>query len=329
MNPPSAPPDRPTGRGSVDQAPHLPAGFTDTFTSRYVEVDGVRLHAVTGGDGPPLLLLGGWPQTWYAWRLVMPELARDFRVVAVDARGVGLSDKPATGYDTATLARDMAGLMTALGHERFAVVGHDIGMWTGYALAADHSGRIERLAVTEAAIPGLSPSPPLFSDAEVNARLWHFAFNRLSGINEQLVQGREHLFFGHQFTAKAARPLPDHAVRHYVDTLAADPAALRASFAFYRALDDTIAQNEQRSTRRLTLPVLAIGGARNLGAAVAATMNRAADDVTGVVIPECGHFPPEEAPQELLSALRPFLAPYRDRTHSPRIAAATSRGDSD
>ncbi|NEB38523.1 alpha/beta hydrolase [Streptomyces sp. SID14515] len=330
MNLPSASSGTPTGPGSVDRAPHLPVGFADTFTSRYVDVDGLRLHAVTGGEGRPLLLLGGWPQTWYAWRLVMPALARDFQVIAVDARGVGLSDKPGTGYDTATLARDMAGLMTALGHDRFAVVGHDIGMWTGYALAADHPARIERLAVAEAAVPGLTPSPPLFGDTEANDRLWHFAFNRLAGINEQLVQGREHLFFGHQFAAKAARPLPDHAVRHYVDTLAADPAALHASFAFYRALDDTIAQNEQRSTRPLTLPVLAIGGARNLGAAVAATMDRVADDVTGVVIPDCGHFPPEETPRELLSALRPFLAPYRDQdAHPPRTAAATALGDSD
>ncbi|MFH9983834.1 alpha/beta fold hydrolase [Streptomyces sp. NPDC017179] len=291
----------------------MPVGFAATFTSRYVDVDGLRLHTVTGGEGPPLLLLGGWPQTWYAWRLVMPALARDFHVVAGDARGVGLSDKPATGFDTATLARDMADLMTALGHERFAMVGHDLGMWSGYALAADHPGRLVRLALAEAAIPGLTPSPPLFSGKEVNDRLWHFAFNRLGGINEQLVEGREHVFFGHQFTAKATRPLPEYAVRHYVDALAADPAALRARFAPYRALDDTIAQNQRRAAHRLTLPVLAIGGTQNLGAGVAATMEVAADDVTGVVIPDCGHFPAEEAPRELLSALRTFLAPYRDQ----------------
>ncbi|MEU6483666.1 alpha/beta hydrolase [Streptomyces sp. NPDC046887] len=301
------------GRGSVQGAPHLPDGFADTFTSRYVDVGGVRLHAVTGGEGPPVLLLSGWPQTWYAWRLVMPALAADFHVVAVDARGVGLSERPATGYDTATLARDMAGLMASLGHERFAVVGHDVGMWTGYALAADHPGRVERLAVAEAVIPGLTPSPPLFGSEEGNNRLWHFAFNRLDGLNEQLVRGREHLFFGHQFATKAARPLPDHAVRHYIDTLAADPDALRASFAFYRALDETIAQNQRRAARRLTLPVLAVGGGHNLGPAVGATMERAGDDVTTVVIPECGHFPAEETPEELLIVVRSFLAPRRDR----------------
>src|SRR6201990_1722350 len=111
------------GPGAASGAPTPPAGFTGTSTSRFVDVGDVRLHAVTGGDGPPLLLVHGWPQTWYAWRFVMPELARPYGVVAVDQRGIGLSDKPPSGYDTATLARDMVELMHALGHERFSVYG--------------------------------------------------------------------------------------------------------------------------------------------------------------------------------------------------------------
>ena len=99
----------PEGPGSVSGAPNLPAGFADTFTSRHVDIGQLRLHAVVGGQGPPLLLVHGWPQTWYAWRMLMPTLARDFQVVAVDQRGIGLSDKPEHGYDTATLAGDPAG----------------------------------------------------------------------------------------------------------------------------------------------------------------------------------------------------------------------------
>ena len=106
----------PEGPGSVSGAPNLPAGFADTFTSRYVDTGDVRLHTVIGGDGPPLLLIHGWPQTWYAWRLVMPDLARDFEVIAVDQRGIGLSDKPEDGYDVGTLAADVVALMDALGH---------------------------------------------------------------------------------------------------------------------------------------------------------------------------------------------------------------------
>src|SRR4029450_9893525 len=127
MSAPSTRPDTPEGPGSVRGAPNLPAGFTDTFTSRYVDTGDLRLHAVTGGEGPPLLLVHGWPQTWYQWRLVMPTLARDFQVVAVDQRGIGLSDKPEDGYDTGTLANDLVALMDVLGHQRDALAGFDTG----------------------------------------------------------------------------------------------------------------------------------------------------------------------------------------------------------
>jgi pimeloyl-ACP methyl ester carboxylesterase len=303
----------PQGPGSVAGAPNLPDGFTGTFTSEYIDTGDLRQHVVTGGEGPPLLLVHGWPQTWYAWRLIMPALARDFQVIAPDQRGCGLSGKPEDGYDTGTLAGDLVALMDALGHEQFAVVGHDTGMWIGYALAADHPDRVARLAVAETPLPGVSPSPPLFANAHLNNALWHFAFNRLAAVNDQLVTGREEVYFGWQFAAKAARPLPDYAVRHYIDTLAADPATLHASFAIYRALDATIAQNQQRKAQPLTLPVLGIGGEKSLREQVADTMKLAADDVETLVVPGCGHHPPEEAPEQTLAALTTFLAPYRDQ----------------
>lgn len=304
----------PTGEGSVSRVPNLPPEFTGIFTSRYVDTGDLRLHAVTGGTGPPLLLLAGWPQTWYAWRLLMPALARDYEVIAVDPRGVGLSEKPLTGYDTGTLANDMVALMAALGHQKFALAGHDIGMWTGYALAADHPDRLDRLAVAEAAIPGLSPSPPLFGSQDLNDRLWHFGFNRLAEMNELLVRGREHLFFGHQFASKAASPaaLPADAVQVYIEALTASPEALRSSFEFYRALDVTIEQNERRKSHRLALPVLTIAGAESSAELVGNTMRLAADDVDSLILPGCGHYPAEEAPEAMLAALTAFLAPYRD-----------------
>ena len=107
----------PQGPGSVFQAPHLPAGFAKTFTSRYVQAGQVRLHAVIGGDGPPLLLVHGWPQTWYQWRLVMPELARNFTVIAVDQRGIGLSEKPTRFLDSApAVILGAAAVRTLPGH---------------------------------------------------------------------------------------------------------------------------------------------------------------------------------------------------------------------
>ena len=301
------------GRGSVTGVPNLPDGFGDTFTSRLVDLGELRLHAVIGGEGPPLLLVHGWPQSWYAWRMLMPTLARDFEVIAVDQRGIGLSGKPEDGYDTATLASDLVALMDALGHPRFALYGTDVGMPIAYALAADHPDRVERLIVSEAPLPGISPSPPLFLPPALNARLWHLAFNQLPKINEQLVTGREEIFFGAEFDASAGtNKLPGYAVRFYIDTLAASPDALRGSFEFYRAIPTTIAQNQQRMQRRLTLPVLAIGGGESSGEGVGNTMKLAADDVQAMVIPGCGHWVAEQAPDELLTVLTAFLAPYRE-----------------
>jgi pimeloyl-ACP methyl ester carboxylesterase len=302
----------PQGPGSVSGAPHLPAGFTDTFTSRYVDTGEVRLHAVIGGDGPPLLLVHGWPETWYAWRLLMPALARDFQVIAVDQRGIGLSDKPESGYDIGTLANDLVALMEALGHQRFALYGTDTGMPIAYALAADHPDRVVRLVVAEAPLPGVAPSPPLFVPAARNERIWHIAFNRAAEVNERLVKGREDIFFGNEFDVSAVKKLPEDAVKYYIDILRSDEHALRGSFGWYRALDTTIVQNEQRKARRLTMPVLAIGGQYSTGEGVGAAMKLAADDVQSVVIPGVGHWIAEEAPEEVLAAVTAFLAPYRD-----------------
>ena len=312
----------PEGPGSVSGAPNLPPGFADTFSSRYVDTGALRLHAVIGGDGPPLLLVHGWPETWYAWRMVMPALARDFEVIAVDQRGIGLSDKPDDGYDAGTAAGDLVALMDVLGHQRFALYGTDTGMPIAYALAADHPDRVDRLVVSEAPLPGVSPSPPVFVAPLLNARLWHLMFNQLPAeVNEALVRGREEIFFGAEFDASAGtNKLPDDVVRYYVDILRSDPHALRGSFGFYRAVNTTIAQNEQRKTRRLTIPVLAMGGEQSGGENAGNTMKLVADDVQTVVLSGAGHWVAEQAPEELLAAVTAFLAQYRD------ASAAASAG---
>jgi len=304
----------PEGPGSVSQAPQLPAGFADRFASRYVDTGKVRLHAVIGGDGPALLLIHGWPGSWYYWRLVMPALARDFEVIAVDQRGIGLSDKPEEGYDTGTLADDLVGLMDALGHQQCAVVGVDTGLLIGYALAADHPERVGRLAVGEAPLPGITPPNPLILPDQLVDRLWHIPFNQLKQTNEKLVKGREDIFFGAEFSASAGtHKLPDYAIQYYVDGLASSPEALHGSFQLYRAFGATAAQNEKRKARRLPMPVLAMGGAESSGAMVADTMKLVADDVETLVIPGIGHWLAEQAPDEIVAALTRFLAPYRER----------------
>jgi pimeloyl-ACP methyl ester carboxylesterase len=300
------------GTGSVSAVPELPEGFKDMFTSRYVDTGELRLHAVIGGEGPPLLLVHGWPQTWYYWRLVMPALARDFTVIALDQRGIGLSEKPDDGYDAGTLGNDLIALMDALGHERFALVGVDTGMLIAYAAAADHPDRVERLVVGEAPLPGISPPFPLILPDALVDMLYHIPFNQLEKTNERLVTGREEIFFGAELDVSAGtNKLPGYAVEHYVDILR-DPEALHGSFQLYRAFGTTAAQNEERKKRPLTMPVLAIGGEQSIGAGVEATMKLCAEDVEGLLIPGIGHWLAELAPDEMLAALTEFLAPYRE-----------------
>jgi pimeloyl-ACP methyl ester carboxylesterase len=319
MSSPSAPSPTPEGPGSVSGAPNLPAGFTDTFTSQYIDANGIRQHAVIGGDGPPLLLVHGWPQNWYAWRMVMPALARDFEVIAPDQRGTGLTDKPQDGYDPGTLADDLVALMDALGHHRFAMVGTDTGLPIGYALAADHPDRVDRVALAEVpGPPGAVPQPPLFLPEPLNNRFWHIAVNRLDEVNEQLVRGREDIYFGYEFGIQAGKKLPDDVINYYVGLLQ-NPDSLRGSFAFYREWDTMMAQNEQRGKRPLTMPVLGIGGDASNGEMVGDAMKPLGNDVQSAVIPGAGHWFAEEAPEETLAALAPFLAPYRERA----TAAAT------
>ena len=301
----------PEGPGSVAGAPDLPEGFADTFTSTFVDAGDVRLHAVVGGDGPPLLLIHGWPETWYAWRLVMPELARTFRVIAVDQRGIGLSDKPDDGYDAGTLAADMLALMDALGHDRFAVAGHDTGFVISYALAADNPDRVDRVALAELpGPPATAASPPVFVPSFVNNKLWHIPFNRAETLPEQLITGREDVYFGYEFAIQGGA-VPATLVDYYV-RLVSNPDSLRGSLGFYRAFDATLAQNDERANRPLPMPILAIGGEQSYGSHVGEAMQHLADDVQGVVIDGAGHWVAEQAPEQLLAALTPFLAPYHD-----------------
>ena len=299
-----------SGFGSVRDVPRLPDGFLDVFESWRVDTGRVRLHAVIGGSGAPLLLHCGWPQNWFAWRELMLPLSRHFTVIAVDPRGLGLSDRPADGFDVDTLAGDMFALMDVLGHERFSMVGHDIGVMVGYAMAASRPERIARMALGEGTIPGASPSPELIPDDRWTSDfLWHFNFNRAIGINERLVEGREDIFFNHQFETKAASrdAIPEHARAFYIEVLRRVPGTLRASFDYYRAIDETIPQIRRHMRARHPVPVLAFAGALACGPMVEIEQRRLAEMVEAFIVPGSGHFPAEEKPEILLPALTGFL----------------------
>ena len=269
------------------------------------EANGVRLHHLVAGpeDGPPVLLLHGWPLTSHEWRLVIPALAEaGHRVVAPDLRGVGYSEKPQGGHDKATMAEDVHALMAGLGHERYAAVGHDIGMMVAYALAAQRPEAVERLVLMEAPLPGTSTWPEM-------SGIWHFGFHQAPGVAEMLVADQVadylRLFFHSEYVANHGAFGPEE-VAHYAGAYAL-PGALHGGFEWYRAFPEDEETFAEWLQTPLPMPVLAIGGGESLGDAVPETVREVGPDVQGTVLDGCGHFLPEECPEKLADVLVSFL----------------------
>ena len=278
----------------------------DAVTHQYMLVDGSRVHCAVMGDGPPVLLIPGWPQTWFTWRHIMKSLAQaGYTAIAVDPPGTGDSGRPAHGYDTGAVASVLHRLMGQLGHTAYHVVGHDIGMWVAYALASDFPDAVRRLVLTEAVIPGLAPAPPVFVPPEDNIFLWHFMFNQVQDLPEALIAGRECAYLSFIFD-KWSHRRDRVAADVYIDAYSA-PGALRSGFAYYRAIPETIRQNQARSKARLRMPVLAIGTEHATRDAPLITMRDNTADLTGVIIPDCGHFVTEECPEAFSEHLLAFL----------------------
>jgi len=191
------------------------------------------------------------------------------------------------------------------------VVGHDVGTWIGYAYAADWPGDVRRLAIFEAALPGITPPPPAgIPSAAANLKTWHFAFNRLDDLPELLVQGHEREFLAWIFGNKAFQnwAIGPTDLDEYVRVFRA-PGAVRASFAYYRAAfgADGLAQNQARAQHKLALPVLALGGEYGVGDSLVTTLRGIATTVRGGTIAGCGHFIIEECPDRVIHELDAFL----------------------
>ncbi|GAA1759755.1 alpha/beta fold hydrolase [Agromyces humatus] len=303
--------------GTAADAPNLPRGFTDVFKDQYVQANGIRQHIVVGGDGPPLLLVHGWPENWYAWRFMMPALAQQYTVIAVDQRGIGLTDKPAGGYDAGTLATDLAALMEALGYSKYAVVGHDTGYVISYALACDYRDQVAQVALLE--IPGppgvgdYPLGPPYFVSEADNNKLWHIAFNRVNDdLIVDMVKSNADKYYQYEFAVQGGgTTLPRETIRYYVSLYTRNRDTLRASFGLYRAWETTLNQNMARASIPLTIPVLGIGGENSYGPVPAAALEKAATDLHSAIISGVGHWLAEQAPDQMVQVLSDFFAPYR------------------
>ena len=273
---------------------------------RHADLGDVRLHYVTAGSGFPVVLLHGWPQSWYEWRHIIPGLAERFQIIAPDLRGLGDSSRPAGGYDKKTVGADIWRLVhDVLGLSAFHLVGHDWGGPTAYAVAAAHPEVVRKLAILDVTIPG-DGSPNISQ----GGRRWHHAFHQTLDLPEALIAGREDIYLGWFYRNYGARPLDDTDIAEYLRTYS-QPGALRAGFSYYRAIPADIADNAAKVAAgfKLPMPVLALGGDRSWGRGmeVVESLGRLASDVRGGVIENCGHWMPEEQPEALLRQLLGFF----------------------
>ena len=279
-----------------------------TFSHHMATVNGIQMHYVIGGHGEPVVLLHGWPETWYSWHRVMPDLAKNYTVIVPDLRGLGDSSKPSTGYDGKTLAEDIHQLVTQLGFKTISLVGHDIGTQVAYSYAAAHPTEVKRLAVMELTIPGFVPAGRM--------PLWWVIFHQTPDVPEALVQGKEMMYLSWFFHNLPFNPAAitqtdiDEYVSHY-----SAPGGMRAGFEHYRAFPQDAIQNQNYSKTKLTMPVLALGGGYipTFGGNITMPtviygMKLLAQNVTGITVPNSGHYIPEEQPDVVVKLLNNFFS---------------------
>ncbi|MGJ4966064.1 alpha/beta fold hydrolase [Bradyrhizobium sp. HKCCYLRH3061] len=282
------------------------------FTHRFETVDGVRLHYVSGGPpaGDVVVLLAGFPESWFAWRKVMPLLGSRYRVIAVDVPGQGDSDRPADGYDTQALATAVHRLLQQLGLTSYHLVGHDIGAWVAYPYAALFEAEVRSLALLDAGIPGVTLPEALPFTPDRAWRTWHFAFHAVADLPEMLIHGRERDYLAWFLRRKGANPqaFSESDLDEYARVLT-KAGGLRAGLAYYRAAALSALQNRELKARgKLKPPVLAVDADQGSIVDMAAPLREVADHVEGITISSCGHYIPEEQPAVLAEELNAFFS---------------------
>ncbi|WP_030928732.1 alpha/beta fold hydrolase [Streptomyces sp. NRRL S-646] len=274
---------------------------------RRVAVNGVELNVALDGQGPPVLLLHGFPHTWQLWQDVMAGLSDRHTVIAPDLRGLGASSRAESGYDAATLADDAAALLEQLGVHDAAVAGIDAGTPPAFLLAMRRPDLVQRLVVMESLLGRLPGAEDFLSDGAP----WWFGFHSVPHLAEEVLRGNEARYVDWFLTTGTlGEGVPPHIRDAFVHAYSGSEA-LRCAFSYYRALPQSAAQVERTVAQgRLTVPTMTVGS-HPVGAALEYQLRPVADDLTGRTIEDCGHIIPLHRPQALLDLLRPFLAGER------------------
>jgi pimeloyl-ACP methyl ester carboxylesterase len=279
-----------------------PAAPPSNFKHQTANVNGVNIHYVIGGEGEPLVLIHGFGQNWFMWNRLLPELSKHYTVIAPDLRGMGESDKPAAGYDKKTMAVDMHELVKKLGYKGINLVGHDIGLMVAYAYAAQFGDEVKKVALLDALIPGVEPVWQ-----QVSTTVWHFGFFARP-IAGDIVAGKEREFLtdfwpqvGHvkdPFTKEEA----DEFIRAF-----ATKGTTTASFHWFGEFSKDVADNHEFMKKKLTMPLLAMGGEYFSAPFLATHSKLVAENVSEVKITGSGHWIVQEQTEQVLKGLLDFL----------------------
>jgi pimeloyl-ACP methyl ester carboxylesterase len=280
-----------------------PAGAAESIAVRTADVGGLNVQYLTAGHGPAILLLHGYAETSRMWRPLIPRLAEHFTVIAPDLPGIGGSGIPKDGLDMKNAAIRMHALVTGLGVSKAEVVGHDIGLMVAYAYAAQFPAEVEKLVLMDAFLPGVNG----WEDAYNNPSIWHFRFH--GPTPEALVKGRERTYFEYfwnDLAADNAHSIPDGDRQAYTAAYAR-PGRMRAGWAYFAAFPQTAKDFAQLSRRKLTMPVLTIGGDKANGSVLEKQVKVVATNGSIVILPNTGHWLMEENRTGTIDALIRFL----------------------
>ena len=279
------------------------------FSSHKAKVSGTTLHYVRGGAGDPIILVHGFPQDWTEYRHIMPQLARNFTVIAVDLRGIGGSQPASDGYDAMTLAKDIHELARQLQLKQIYLVGHDIGGIVSYAYARLYTPDLRGVMILDVPLPGIEPWDELNADPNV----WHIRFHQTPKVPEALISGRQFFYFREGMTRpdmKNPAAISDEDLRHFVRSYST-PAQLRAGMGFYRGFPAAEKFNKSRS-EPLTLPIVLAGSDGFFGKmyprVAEAIRKLGCTDVTVEIINNSGHYVADEQPAQVAGLIERYAA---------------------
>jgi len=288
---------------SLPAAAQVPA-YPTSFSTQEITTNGASIHVRVGGKGPAVVLIHGYGETGDMWSPMAADLMRDHTVVVPDLRGLGLSSKPAGGFDKKTQAGDIAGVLDKLGIKSADLVTHDIGNMVGFAFAMEYPERVRRFVLIDAPVPGVGPWEEILK----NPLLWHFRFG--GPDMERLVAGRERIYLDRFWNEFSADPKHfDEASRAHYAALYALPGAMHSGFEQFHAFDQDAIDNRAMlaAKGKLKMPVLALGGEKSFGTQMAAVMRAGAENVSEGIVPDSGHWIMEENPAATVKLVRAFL----------------------